>query len=464
MPATITHSRVQHGVGQGSFHSASVEAQTAGRRYRFDYVYDCGALKNGQPTPELTGAIDRMDIEQRWGMDKKGVIDMLVLSHYDKDHMNCAKLLTSRFRVNRIVVPYISPEELMLVLASQADGITADMVKELHQLANGGGTLFGVAVTMVQTSVRGTGNAGGENDGPAGLPGLQPEDEADDAEWPARPLVATVGPNRQQLGDSLMDNQDVCLASNAHGPHSFWKLRFWNRGVADDLLVYLFDELVDCYFPLHALDDPTASDELTEWLEVKAHRDATVAAYGRAIARYAPPWALEAAGKKLANFLSLGLYSGPDTTEPNTHLKLNTAAWLPAADGYPQSEYCGYECYHWPYHRGNRVGWLGTGDAPLGEPTVWADFSAHYLTELPQTETVLAPHHGAAPLGGPRFYNPKLHPRSGMLAVISFGKTNTYGHPRATVLKQAIAARAKIQLVTEDTALGLHEVFVMDMY
>jgi beta-lactamase superfamily II metal-dependent hydrolase len=76
---------------------------------------------------------------------------------------------------------------------------------------------------------------------------------------------------------------------------------------------------------------------------------------------------------------------------------------------------------------------------------------------------VLAPHHGAAPLGGPRFYNPKLNPRSGMLAVISVGKSNTYGHPRAAVLKQAMAARANIQLVTEDTAMGLHEVFVLTM-
>lgn len=142
---------------------------------------------------------------------------------------------------------------------------------------------------------------------------------------------------------------------------------------------------------------------------------------------------------------------------------MNTAAWLPAADGYPQTEQCRYEYRHWRPRSDECVGWLGTGDAPLGEPKVWADFGAHYKKELLQTGTVLAPHHGAAPLGGPRFYNPKLNPRSGMLAVISVGKSNTYGHPRAAVLKQALAASANIQLVTEDTAMGLHEVFVLKM-
>ena len=35
---SIRHSRVQHGVGQGSFHSATVEAMVNGDLYRFDYI------------------------------------------------------------------------------------------------------------------------------------------------------------------------------------------------------------------------------------------------------------------------------------------------------------------------------------------------------------------------------------------------------------------------------------------
>lgn len=470
MPLTITHSRVQHGVGQGSFHSASVEAWDGGRSYRFDYVYDCGALKDVRRSPELKRAIDRMDVDRRRGLGNRGFVDLLVLSHYDQDHMNGAELLTKSFRVNRIVVPFISPEELMLVLASQAAAIAPAMVAELHQLANGSQTLFGSAVTMVQRGDRDAGNDGGDDGGDAGndggggnAPDEQPDGENRADEWPPLPMLVTEGPNQQPLGATLMDHQDVQLGLNANRPLSFWKLRFWNRGVADDLLAYLFDELMGCGFPLHALDDHTASDELAQWLAVKAHRDATVEAYGNAIASYAPTWSSEADCKKLANFLSLGMYSGPFTAALNVEMTVNTAAWLPAADGYPQTEHYIYDHYYNRRpHRLEWVGWLGTGDAPLGEPAVWADFGVHYAAELPLTGAVLVPHHGAAPVGGPRFYNPRLHPRRGMLAVISVGKTNIFGHPRAAVLKQAMAARAQIQLVTEDTAMGLHEVFVLD--
>lgn len=462
MSLTVTHSRVQHGVGQGSFHSATVETQSRGQAHRFDYVYDCGALKFARRPPELERAIDRMDVDRRLGMGSKGFVDMLVLSHYDQDHMNGAELLTARFRVGRIVVPFISPEELMLVLASQAASIAPAVVTALHQLANGSQTLFGVQVTMVQPGARDAGVAGGD-DGGGNDPDEPPDGGRREVEWPPRPMVVTRGPNRQPLGATLLDHENVQLGVNGDWLQPFWKLRFWNRGVAEDLLVYLFDELVACDFPLHALDDHNAGSELARWLDVKANRDATAQAYERAIASYAPAWASEAAGKKLANFLSLGMFSGPMGAQQGSQVTVEATALLPSADGYPQAAHCLCEEYcYWRPERVELVGWLGTGDAPLGETSVWGDFGAHYAAELPHTGTALVPHHGAAPLGGPRFYNPRLHPRRGMLAVISVGKTNTFGHPRAAVLKQAMAVRANIQLVTEDTAMGLHEVFVLE--
>lgn len=466
MSVTITHSRIQHGVGQGSFHSASVEAQAGERNYRFDYVYDCGALVGKGRTHELMRAIKRMDVDRRQGMGRKGVIDLLVLSHYDQDHINGAEVLIGRFRVNRIVVPYLSPAELALVLASQAANISSAMVTELHQLANGSQTLFGVKVTMVRPNDSDAGNDGGDGVGGDGGGGDGPDEPVDGergtAEWPPRPMVPSVGPSRQPLGHVMMGRDDVQLVGSATTQLPFWKLRFWNRGVADDLLVYLFDELVNCDFPLHALDDPTAASDLAQWLTVSANRKTTVEAYGKAIARYAPAWASEATEDKLTNFLSLAMYSGPYPAEKGAQLEPKVDAWLPAADGYPQIACCSHEDFRYWRPRGrNLVGWMGTGDAPLGEQAVWADFAAHYLAELPLTGTVLVPHHGSAPLGGPRYYNPCLHPHPGMLAVISFGKTNIYGHPRAAVLKQLLSARATIEFVTEDTALGLHEVFVL---
>jgi hypothetical protein len=138
------------------------------------------------------------------------------------------------------------------------------------------------------------------------------------------------------------------------------------------------------------------------------------------------------------------------------------ADWLPASTGYSFNTSSVFDILMYGRHRRNDLaGWLGTGDAPLGERSVWADFEKHYANELPLTGTVLVPHHGAAPSSGPRFYNPRLHPQPDMLAVISAGKYNIYGHPRAAVLKQIMTQRARIELVTEESTLGLHEVFVM---
>jgi hypothetical protein len=41
--------------------------------------------------------------------------------------------------------------------------------------------------------------------------------------------------------------------------------------------------------------------------------------------------------------------------------------------------------------------------------------------------------------------------------------TNTYGHPRASVLKEALAEGACLQVVTEECWLGFHEVIDLEL-
>lgn len=455
----IVHSRIQHGVGQGSFHSASLEVdEDNGRRYRFDYVYDCGALKGSAASPALKRSIDRMDLAGRPGSGGKPVIDALVLSHYDRDHIIGSALLAKKFLVKRIFVPFLSPAELMLVVAGQAGALTEAEITELQGLALGGQSLFGVPITMI------TPGDGDTDLGPATDPDGQPPgpDISDNVmQGPPEALHATVGPAGAALGPFLASSRNVELGFGGHQPQPLWKLRFWNRGVSDELLVHLFEALVSCNFPLAALFEPSAIDEVLDWLEDGSHRKATLQAYSDAIAQYAPAWAGEASGQKLANFLSLALYSGPESP-------VASRPWFyeetRARDGFPR---VGSRRWH-PFGRrgrhssSGRLGWLGTGDAPLGEAGVWADFSIHYAAELQTALTVQVPHHGAAPKHGPKFYNAGLHPEPGMNAVISVGKTNTYGHPTVAVLKEVMAARGDLQVVTEDTGVGFHEVIVFE--
>lgn len=455
----IVHSRIQHGVGQGSFHSASLEVEAdSGGRYRYDYVYDCGALKGWAASPAMKRALDRMDLVECPGSGGKPVIDALVLAHYDRDHIIGAALLAKKFLVKRIFVPILSPAELMLVVACQAGALTEAEIAGLQGLALGGQTLFGVPATMI------TPGDGDTDLGPAIDPDGRPPgtgDRNNAMREPPRTLQATVGSTGRAPGRSLASTRNVQLISGDRGSPPVWKLRFWNRGVSDELLAHVFEALVDCGFPLAALFEPSATDEVLDWLEDSQHRKATLQAYRDAIAQYAPVWAGEASGQKLANFLSLGLYSGP---EASSDVQLVYYESNEARDGISHSRRRRWRRYREDIREGDsgRFGWLGTGDAPLGEPGVWADFAGHYVAELTTALTVQVPHHGAAPRNGPRFYNAGLHPEPDMNAVISVGKTNPYGHPKVSVVKEVLAARCVLHVVTEDCGLGFHEVIVIE--
>lgn len=97
----------------------------------------------------------------------------------------------------------------------------------------------------------------------------------------------------------------------------------------------------------------------------------------------------------------------------------------------------------------------GTGGALLGEPVVWRDFENHFRAELLRMRTVLLPHHGAAPMGGPVFYSEGLNAVAETLAVISVGTRNP---PRPEVLKRVLTADGILKVVTEDWHIGFQEV------
>lgn len=375
-----------------------------------------------------------------------------MLSHYDSDHINGAKHLISNFLVYRIIVPFLSPSELMLVLASQPGALTADDIYALHLLATNtaNGELFGIPVTQIQPA-------------PYDRPDNDDRDEPQPLDWvePAAPSSVTNIPNSMQseierskspVGSTLPSGDIICITTPC-SPKSLWHFKFWNRGVSPDLLEYLHTELINCKFPLHALADANGASKLAQWLQITQNRTATINAYDRAIAKHRPTWANEASGKKLANFLSLGMYSGPAfKSEPGPNSQaISSKPYLSPLHWRP--------IYSLPPTK--RVGWLGTGDAPLGEPNIWSDFHACYRQELEHTLTVQIPHHGAAPKNGPKFFNPALLPDWRMYGVISAGIQNNYGHPTPQVIKQVLSTGAHLEIVTEESWLGFQEVFFL---
>lgn len=93
-------------VGQGLFSNGVVKHSNAMKE--FHWVYDCGTSSKAQ-------LID----QSIFAMKKEypvGEIDLLVISHFDKDHISGIKELAKQYKIKRVLLPYYSLGE-RLVLA-----------------------------------------------------------------------------------------------------------------------------------------------------------------------------------------------------------------------------------------------------------------------------------------------------------------------------------------------------------
>lgn len=108
-----------HGVGQGLLISGEI---TSNER-SFKWVYDCGSSsKSGKLL--LERKIKNL-FKQR---NEPIVIDMLVISHFDRDHINGCELLLKTFKVNKVILPYIPLWKRILLALEQKVGITGKYI------------------------------------------------------------------------------------------------------------------------------------------------------------------------------------------------------------------------------------------------------------------------------------------------------------------------------------------------
>lgn len=435
---SFVHVRRQHGVGQGGFHSAFVEAKIGGQKYRYDYVYDCGALENTHPSIALERNLEAY--RPRRSGTRRHTLDALVLSHYDKDHMNGAEKIAHFCEVGKIFLPYLSPENLALEIARQAAFITVEHLNNLFAAARGS-TLWGHPIVRVMR--------GPERDierRPV-ITDIDPDrtprarENTDDI---PHPLIAVDASTNLPVGDTLDHVNDVRLSGS--GVH-IWQLKFWNQEVDELLSFHIMFTLAEIGFPIEALMDLNGAAEIASWLAITANRDSTVDAYRLAIEEFINTKITGYANSGFANYISLAMYSGP-TGSPEIEYQNN----------HSDIPYWGYKRRFFPMGSLENGGWLGTGDAMLGESAVWSDFSAHFSSELDKACTILLPHHGAAPRTGAKFYNRALNNRPEIFSVLSYGKKNREGHPTTEVVDGILVGHGICTSVTEDTASGFVEV------
>ena len=97
-----------HPVGQGIFASGSVsEANPSSAP--FHWVFDCGAVSRAET---LVPAVERYK-----DLVLDNYLDLLCISHFDKDHVNGLGDLLSGLRVGTVVLPYCSSLERLIIWA-----------------------------------------------------------------------------------------------------------------------------------------------------------------------------------------------------------------------------------------------------------------------------------------------------------------------------------------------------------
>ena len=110
----------QWGVGHGGFHSQSLFFQAldrnptarVGNGTLVRVIYDCGSGRTTRPRKALTDAVGRMLSDVADG----STIDLLVISHFDRDHVNgldhlAAKLVKKQIQVARVWAPVLTKIE-----------------------------------------------------------------------------------------------------------------------------------------------------------------------------------------------------------------------------------------------------------------------------------------------------------------------------------------------------------------
>lgn len=101
-----------HPIGQGLFYSGRVNITGLDPAdSSFNFVFDCGSINT-------TNANEEVELyRSRHLQENNAILDLLVISHFDVDHVSHIKKLLDKRKVKKVVLPFATFEErLFLVL------------------------------------------------------------------------------------------------------------------------------------------------------------------------------------------------------------------------------------------------------------------------------------------------------------------------------------------------------------
>ena len=435
----LLHTRVQRPVGQGGFHTSTIQLPTAS----FRYIYDCGTTSGKSHLKKQVEFYCR-ELENSTATEKKGPVDAIFISHFDGDHVNGISELLTSVEVKTAVVPYLSLTERLLLLAKHHEpglGLAAvyfllDPIRRLGEL--GVGEVY---------SVRGKPSADADDIAPPAPP---PPDAPPHAEvekialkpWPApgtpRAFSFPIAGRKKSRGPAPntkvfeIGHEGAFPIISDKGPLNWVLAPFVYH---NHIAINIFKDFTDATFGRDVLEVELDRGCEPFWDYItKANRLKQLKAIYSSVAKSVGRGGGRAAA---INGSSLCLYSGP-IVEPKR--------------AYVNMQPCG-DCWYWAAH--NVVGWLGTGDLPMAEPAVANSLRRHFSAYHHLVSTATVPHHGSILDYGNT---------PGRVSVISAGKNNPHGHPDPATIAAILARNQRPVVVTESLTDAFVEAITMHLY
>lgn len=440
--STFVHVRQQASAGQGGFHIGALSKSYSPVRIgpspdyshfagaEVLYVYDCGS----EPKRHVLREIRKLVATQSGRH-----LDILALSHFDRDHIcgvpDLLKTGTGFAAVDTILLPYVDAAERLIAMGKAVataeicggrlppffTEIVVDPVAALTEL--GPRSIVLVGPEDDDDRLGGITTAGPDS------PLADPDDRFRDREarftWraktarPDRPWMFTKTP--AQSGVSVFHASNMMLVGTDVEGSEIWKLRPYTRP-AKQAEIAQFKAAVEVLFGWGAGTFDVRSASIAERRKMATtHRTKLAEAYRTSF--------------NDKNLTSMSLYSGP--LEPEA---LRAVSVTPHRDN----------------HELTKVGWLGTGDAYLKGVADRAAFEAAYAVDLPVTATFMLPHHGSVENTDP-----------GSLVsdaddwVAAADPIHDWAHPHWSLIRAVEAKGGRFRHVRAAPATAFEEVFLL---
>lgn len=390
--------RNHYPVGQGFFSSQQISYGNE----KYTCVYDCGSVSKGG-SRLLDKYVDYL-------RDTTEAIDLLVISHLDADHINGLKYILKKFKVKKIIIPYITlVQRIILVLekSRNINGLNSGILRDDRS--------FIEYIINVSTE-------DGEEEF-ASIDSINIEISRDTEVVRSNSYTSTeeVSLNKS---DSIWEFAYFSLYSGV-GENMERKFVEYFKDQCSNILGYDIEDLNLEDFQRCKSDIKNAYKKVYEYMNNK---------YG-------------IKKKDIFNNSSVILYSGPRNKIWNDHYP----AVYYSFEGRRHIEYK-YACWlHWDeYHRFRACrsylpkwfggpletrfsGWLGTGDARLADPKNINEIKDKLgRKRLWRIQVVTVPHHGSKNNSNDDFFNIFCNPN--LECIIHSDPNGRYNHPHRETL------------------------------